>query len=517
MTVYKILLNAYKNFPERKALIAGEEQYTYGELHQKVNQFAEALSSMGITKGDRVAVLLRNHAYAVIAYYAILKIGAVEVAFNVTTDSPKSISYKIRDCQPKAVVAGDSFKHLVAPALGETDFVQALFYHGEAFLGDLPSIKSLTFDDVFARFQGEEKECQISDGAVACIAYTSGTSGEPKGVMLSHQNLLSGALAMDKMEYETVDKSLSLVPLYHAYGKMILNSRFLHGSTLFLMDKLVFASEIVNLIEKQKITGLLAVPTILQMIMPLFTKDKDFSFFRYIGTGGARMSVDLVEKIWEQLPRVDIVSGYGLTEVGGKVSRIVLKKGETPETKFLSCGKVIQGHEMRIVDSQYNPVVDGAQGEITIKGPSVMQGYWQKAEATEQVIKHGWLHTGDLGFKDQDDDLFIVDRKKDIIKAGAELISPQEVESVLRKMESVKEAAIIGVKDPLMGEKIKAFVVVHDECRVTEEDIMRYCAKNLSPVKVPKIIEFRKTLPKASLGKVQKEILRKQEKDKIDA
>ncbi len=515
MNVFDILKNSVTQYPDREAIVSDNTRLTYNNVSVMVDQFADALLAKGVQKGDRVTVLLRNNYYAVIVYYAIVKIGAIEVSFNVTTESPFSMHYKINDCKPKVLITNSLFAKLIPDSLFQESSFEIFFCIGNPrFFVE----RSIPYLDVDTFFQREVRQTQPSASGddPGSIMYTSGTTGHPKGVVLTHANIISGARAMDKMEYEVIDRSLSLIPLYHAYGKMILNSRILSGSTIFLIEKTIFSSEVVKLIEAEKIIGLLGVPTILKMIISAFKEKepKDFAFFKYIGTGGSKMSEDLFFEIWKYFPWVDIINGYGLTEAGGKISNITFKEVPEQKSKLHSCGTVIPNHELVIVSPDGGNLSKGEIGEIKIKGPNIMQGYWNKLKETEAVLQEGWLYTGDLGFMDNEGDLFIVDRKKDIIKSGGELISPREIEEVINSNVEVEESAVIGISDANMGELIKAFVVLKDKSSLSEVDIIMYCSRNLPPVKIPKIVEFRDSLPKTELKKIMKNVLRQEEKEK---
>ncbi len=520
MVLPDILKEGCKKFGTKTALVSKGKRWSFLELDQKVNQAAKSFLARGIKKGDRVVVLLRSSSEAVIAYYAIVKIGAIEVALNVTTESPDSIMYKINDCKPKALITTSLFAKIIPKNVYRESSLETFYCVGNPLFFEEQSLDYLDFGGLFAT-KVEMIDMSLEENDIASISYTSGTTGTSRGVMLSHANMLSASCAMQEYaQHLEEDKTLTLIPLYHAYGKSIVNSRFILGSEVFLMGNTSFPADIIHLIEKERITGLVGVPTMIKMVLDALKESDKYqgTSIKYISTGGSKMSEDLLKDILQVFRGSFVLSGYGLTEAGGKVLRKIFMQIPETKKKLNSCGTIIDNHELGLVDQEGRPVGPHEVGEILVKGPSVMQGYWNKMSETEEVLKDGWLYTGDLGILDEDGEIYIVDRKKDIIKSGGELISPQEIEEVINSHPEVQESAVIGMEDVKMGQLIKAFVVLKGESRLTEEDIIVYCSQKLPPIKIPKRIQFKEDLPKSVLKKIKKNVLREEErKNKIEA
>jgi long-chain acyl-CoA synthetase len=510
MLVIDILENSSKNFPNKEALVSKDKRFTYSQLQRMVNQLSAALTKEGIRKGHRVVILLRNTFEVVIAYFAILKIGAIEVTLDVTTDSPEDITYKFKDCQPEALITNRLYINLVPEALSKVPSLKIAFFTEEPKALKSFKQKCILLEEIFKSQEPKDIKTDAKKRDLAVIAYTSGTTGLPKGIMLTHENLISAAESMSMVYHK--DRTLLLVPFQHTFGKAVVNSRFLKGATIILTENVAFPAEVLKLVQKSKATSIVSSPTVYRMLLEaLKEKRKYYNFdkLEYIVTGGAKLPKEIFIEYWKLFPSLCIQSGYGLTEIGGKASGICFMRKPRNTHKLTCCGKVINGHERKIVNEKGIKVAAGEIGEIIFKGPSVMKGYWRNQEETKKVIKDGWLYTGDLGKIDEEGDLYIIDRKKDIIKSGGVLISPKEIEIVIDSHPHVKESAVIGIDDELMGEKIKVFVVLKPGKRTKEEEIREFCSKKFTPIKIPSVIEFCSSLPKSTLDKVKKMELRK--------
>lgn len=489
---------------------------------KKIDRLAGVFMNEGIKKGDRVIVLLRNSMEAVIAFYSILKIGAIEVALNPIADSIKHIMYILKDCKPKAFVTHTDNLKVLEPALSEINMKnKKIFYAGRK--NNLTDFKQRCFsmDDIFKNnsLKKSEKIVSVKKDDIGIIAYTSGTTGLPKGVMLTHDNLLwatkSAGIDFDKTGYNIEnDKCLLLIPLCHAFGKQILNSRFLNGATVVLMSSVSFPIELIKLLINVKPSGIVAVPAIYNMLLNTLEKSKieyEFDFVKYVHSGGAKIVGKLIYKLRKTFTNAMILNGYGLTEAGPRISIMLFPaKRRIDKKKLDSCGRPAKGHTIAIVDDSGNKLKKGCVGEVIFKGPSVMKGYWGKPNLTKKVLKNKWLFTGDVGSIDREGYLYLLDRKKDIIKSGAELISPKEIEMVIDEYPGVKESAVIGVKDDILGERVKAFIVLEPGIKTTKDEIIDFCSAKLPFIKVPRSIEFISSLPKSTLDKVKKAVLRKE-------
>ncbi len=508
---FKEICNKY---PEREAVISQGKRFTYSQMYELVTKLSQALLEQGAIKGDRVAVLLRNTYQTVVSYLAILKIGAIEVALNPVMDSPEVIMYALKDCSAKFLISNNNYLKNIKDELIKDNFLEVIFSVDsleESTMID--AYKYLFFEKVFEAEVKEEVNIAIEENDLALIMYSSGTTGLPKGVMLTHFNIFSTAqTAAEDLDLD-VDKCLLLIPLYHAYGKQEMNSRFLKGNTVIFCENILFPMEILNLINKEKVTGIITVPAIYVLLVRTIMKSKekiDFSFLKYIQSGGASLTYELILHLRTIFDKAILLYGYGMTEAG---TRIALNKFnhnvELLEAETQSCGKPHKDDKVAIIDDSGNRLKAGELGEIIFQGKGIMKGYWNNREETEKVLIDGWLHTGDLGKIDETGRIFITSRKKDIIKMGGEIISPKEIEIVINSHPQVKESAVIGIPDKLLGEKVKAYVVKEERAQLSTDEIKELCSQKLSFSKIPAIIEFIEALPKSTLEKVKKSELRR--------
>ncbi|MFH1415350.1 MAG: class I adenylate-forming enzyme family protein [Elusimicrobiota bacterium] len=510
MSLYGILEAISAEFPDREALISKGVRLTYADLKKKVDCMAAALSQRGVKKGDRVAVLLRNTFEVVVAYFAIMKTGGIEVALNPVTESRQNIEYALNDCQAEFLVTHSRHAELISDTIPS---LNTIIYIGEAdsllhLNKELVSFNEMLDTVSFCLTDGPD--IALEDEAV--IAYTSGTTGMRKGVVLTHGNLISVAEVTAKDLSLENDRCLLLIPLYHAFGKQILNSRILKGSTVLLLENILFPVEILNILESEKASGIVGVPTIYRMLLDTIKKSKreyKFPEFRYISTGGSKMPPERFVELWKWFPSITILSGYGLTETSGRGTVMIFESLSEKTKKLESCGRPPFG--MKLSDREGREVGCGEIGEVNFSGPNIMKGYWKKPDETGEVLEKGWLRSGDLGYTDEEGDLYIIDRKKDILKSAGEIISPKEIEIIIETHPAVKEAAVIGIEDEVLGEKIKAFVVLNDDSSVSKDEIIDYCSENLPFAKIPAVVEFRSKLPKSTLDKIKKAVLREEE------
>lgn len=505
MIIPEILEKSRRSFPDKTAVISQNRRVTYSELGRMVHQLAHALIQEGVNKGDRVAVLLRNTYEAVVAYFAILKIGAIEVAFNPISDGPRSLSYKFTDCEPKILITSPAHVHLISGILPEVPFVKAVYLTEEPERNNLLDKRYVVLQEIFSAGIKPKIKVTIHNYDLAIIAYTAGTTGSPKGVMLTHENLLVTAQSMRRG-----GRTLSLIPLFHVYGKGILNNRISNGDTIIFVENFIFSADIFEIIRNEKVEGIIGVPTIMDNLISSVAKEKasEWDYIRYFSTGGSKMPVAIFLRLWDVFPKAEILSGYGLTETGGSGTIRVFSERTVDIQNLHSVGKPGSSIELKIVNESGQSVGSGEIGEVVFGGPQVMQGYWNKPKETNEVLKDGWLYTGDIGKTDKEGNLFLIDRKKDIIKSGGELISPKEIESIIETHPDVKESAVIGIEDHFMGEKLKAFVVLKPQKMISEDEILRFCSQHLPPIKIPSMIEFRDSLPKSTLDKIKKHELR---------
>lgn len=522
MPVQEYLTKAYEKYPQKVAIHFMGKELSYEELYQSSMKFGNYLQKIGIKKGDRVSIMLPNCPQAVISFYGILYAGGVVVMTNPLY-TEREIAYQMKDSGAKAIIGLDILFPKISKALKQTDlenvivtgikdyltfpknmvypFIQKKQY-GMTVKVEHRGINHL-FTEVMKTSQPTVVETPFDfEEDLALLQYTGGTTGSPKGVMLTHKNIISNATMCDSWLYrckkgeETI---MGIIPLFHVYGlTTVLILSVMLGNKMVLLPR--FDPETaLKTINKQKPTLFPGAPTLYIGLMnhPDIAK-YDLSSIEACLSGSAPLPAEVQEK-FEKLTGGKLVEGYGLTETS-PVSHSNLVWGE--RTKG-SVGLPYPDTDCKIFQTgTTNPVPPGEIGEIAIKGPQVMKGYWNKPEETAATIVDGWLLTGDLGYMDEGGHFFIVDRKKDMIIAGGFNIYPREIEEVLYEHEAIQECVVAGIPDPYRGETVKAYIVLKEGYTVTEEELNAHCREHLASFKVPRIYEFRKELPKTAVGKI---------------
>jgi long-chain acyl-CoA synthetase len=488
--VESFLLDSAQRFPDKTALVAGPERLTYAELARRANAFAAALRRHGVTRGERVVIFLHNSAEAVIAVFGTLIAGGVFSVVNPGTKADK-LAYILNHCTAKALVTEPRLAAVAdaarsrAPAVAAT-LTTPLDYRQTAPLAH-PGI----------------------DLDLAMIVYTSGSTGFPKGVMMTHANIVAAATSITTyLESRADDVVLSVLPLAFDYGLYQALMCAKTGATLVLEKSFTYPAVVLEKLRTERITGFPLVPTLAALLLQMKHLRPDmFPDLRYITNTAAALPKAHIERLRELFPTARLFSMYGLTEC----KRCTYLPPEQLDVRPESVGIAIPGTEAYVVDDNGEAAAPGVVGELVIRGAHVMKGYWADEAATARVLKPGrypWervLHTGDLFRTDADGYLYFVSRKDDIIKTRGEKVSPKEVENVLYELAGIREACVIGVPDPILGQAIKAIVAA--DAGITERDVIRHCAARLEEFMVPATVEFRAQLPKSDNGKIARKEL----------
>ncbi len=489
------LERAKRYFPDKPAVIFEDEVYSYRQLDEQVNLVAGSLQNMGVKKGDRIAIFLPNIPPFVITYFAAQKLGAIAVSVNVMLKRDE-VSYILSDSGARVVFVNREQRAFVSrealPALEQVVVVE-----GAAEGGDI------AFVNLLGQTSADIQAVEMAPDDPAVILYTSGTTGFPKGAVLTHRNIVSNSLTASNHSRVTSDDRLQLyLPLFHCFGQnYILNGAVSKCATVVLHRR--FEPEpVLKAISEHKVTMMFAVPTIYTLFLNMDTSGYDLSSLRYCFTAAANMPREVAEK-WQAAFGLEVHEGYGLTECSPFASY-----NHDYAYKFGSIGTPVENVEMKIVDQNGEPLPHGEMGEIVIRGPNVMKEYWGKPDATAEAIRNGWLHSGDVGFMDQDGYFFIADRVKDMINAAGFNVYPNEVEQVLYRHPAVLEAAVYGAPDEIKGEVVCAAVVKRENVDVTAEALIDFCRDSMAVYKVPRIIQFVGQLPKSATGKILKRVLR---------
>ena len=495
--------------PDKVALVFGDRRLTYAQIDAMANRLANALIAHGVGRGDRVAIHLNNSVEAVVAIFATLKAGGAFVVINRSTKVEKLL-HVLNNCRAKALLADvrslreGVVKRLIAGAPS----VSAVFVCGDSLGADaaLPE-RCHAYAAAVSRSSVQRPPRSSIDLDLACLIYTSGTTGDPKGVMSDHSNVLFAASSIiEYLRNVEEDVVIDVLPLSFDYGLYQLLMTFKFGGRLVLETGFAYPAAILKRIEDEKVTGFPGVPTLFALLLQLDLSGFDLSTLRYITNTAAALPQSHVLELRRKFPSVALYSMYGLTET----KRTLYLPPELLDRKPGSVGMAIPGTEVWIVDEAGNRLGPGQTGELVVRGRHVMRGYWEAPEATAARFRPGPLpgertcYTGDLFRTDEDGFLYFVGRKDDIIKSRGEKVAPKEVENVLYSLKGVVEAAVIGVPDPLLGQAIKAFLVVGDGA-IGADQVLAHCRAHLEDFMMPKHIEFRAALPKTPSGKIEKQ------------
>ncbi|MFC4353579.1 fatty acid--CoA ligase family protein [Chryseomicrobium palamuruense] len=501
-----------QHHPTKAAFSFMGKETSYAEFEGSVAKFAGALKASGVNKGDNVAFLLGNTPHFLISLYATMRIGATAVPINPIY-TPDEISYILKNSDAKVVIALDLLLPLVEQAAGA--FPQVSNYiicetspetpEKLQALPDAVKQKVKSFTSLLQR--GEMiLPVEVAPDDTAVILYTSGTTGHPKGAMLTYENIYSNARDVaDYLQFSPEDRVLATLPVFHVFAlTVVVNAPLVTGATIILVPKFSPA-DVFTAAKEQQATVFAGVPTMYNFLYQFPDGNpEDFSTVRLAISGGASLPVALLHNFEEKF-NVRISEGYGLSEA----SPVTCFNPLDRDRKAGSIGTSIINVENKIVDELGEDLPVGEVGELIVRGPNVMKGYYKMPEETANTIRDGWLYTGDLAKKDEEGYFYIVDRKKDMIIVGGYNVYPREVEEVLFAHPGIMEAAVVGAPDPNFGEQVLAFVVLKDE-KLSTEEIQEFCKEKLAKYKVPTRIEILEELPKNTTGKILRRTLKEQ-------
>ena len=499
--------------PDRHAIVFDDQRITFGELADRVNRLANGLGDLGVGAGDRVAVMQVNCNEHIECYFAAAKLDAIFVPINFRARS-EELSFMLNDSGVKAIVVGQRYQDMirsVKPELTTLEHQITLEAPGDDFV---------FYEDLIANASDEERSPSADGEDVTIVMFTAGTTGTPKGVMLSHNSFSSYILAnVEPVDMEVAEKNILTVPLHHIAGVQAVMAAIYGGRTLVLQRQ--FDEEgWMKLVQDEKVNRAMMVPTMLKRLMdqPTF-KDYDLSSLRVITYGAAPMPLEVIKKAIAEFPNTRFINAFGQTETASTITMLPpdahdIREGdpdfEQKMKRLGSIGKPLPDVEVRIVDEEGNDVALEENGEIVARGERLMKGYWNREEATKETLRGGWLYTGDLGYWDDEGYIFLSGRAKDFLKRGGEMIAPEEVEQIIMSHPAVDEAAIIGVQDIEWGERVRAIVVKKPGMELTAEDVVEHCRPRMAGFKRPEDVIFIDELPRNPMGKVLKRVLREE-------
>jgi len=516
----EVLRRSASEAPDKIALRYFSTKLTYKELDGFVDRFATALQDLGLNKGDRVVIYLPNIPQFVIAYYGTLRAGGV-----VVTCSPlykeREFRHIVNDSGAKILVGWDRLYSYVRSVKDETkltsimttndaDYLNSQFSAGSVESYDCSGAQNMK--NLLDKYDEEPKLVHIEPkDDLALLQYTGGTTGVPKGAMLTHCNLVANCVQFATWcKLRPEDVHLSILPLFHIYGMTVaMNVPIYTRSTMILVPDARDTEAVVKVIDERRPTVFCGVPTMyVALLNRVDIRQHDLTSIRLCISGGAPLPAE-VQRRFEELTGGRLVEGYGLSETSPVTHVNPTDKPE--KNRPGSIGIPISDTEARVVDLETgeNDLPSGEPGELVIRGPQVMVGYWKKPEENRIALRDGWLYTGDIATIDSDGYFRIVDRKKDMINVSGLKVWPREVEEILYEHSAIKEAAVIGVPDERSGEAVKAYIVLKDGYigKITTEEIMKFCNEKIASYKAPKLIEFRSGLPKTPVGKILRRAL----------
>lgn len=505
MNLANLLEQHIERLGETKYLVFQDRVLTNVDMKRLACKIGNAFRSLGVGRGDHVVVSMPNYPEVMAAFQGIWRVGAVIIPIMFML-GPEETRYILDDSDAKAVITSRELQEKVLEASQGIAHLEHVIV-----MGGEDSPRTLSLERLLGEAQEDLDIVDVEDDEVALMIYTSGTTGRPKGVMLTHGNLYSNAVGgWEANEFDRLGRGVSTLlclPLAHSFGVVVMNAGFLnpYPGAFYVLMSWFNPEEIFQLIERHKVYAFTGVPTMYHILLNHPAAEKyDLSSLKRCIISAAPVTPELYKAFTEKF-KVEMLEGYGLTEASPAVA---LCRGSMPY-KPGSCGVPFPNVEVRIVDDEDRFLPPYEHGEIVVRGPNVMKGYYKRPEETAQALRNGWLHTGDVGYLDEEGYLYITDRKKDMIIKGGENIYPSEVESYLVEHPAVSEAAVIGIPDEKYGEDVMAFVVLNPGHEATEEELITFCQARVAKFKCPARIKFVAALPKTLVGKVQKGELRK--------
>ena len=514
MDILLHLQRSVKCYPDKLAALDGPTRLTWSQFDERSRRLAAALAQLGVQKGDRVGVLMYNGFRYLEAFYALPRLGAVIVPLNIRY-APAEIAFAVNDSEAMALILDDAFVPAVEKIKAELKSVRSFILNGK----EKPLAGALDYEEIIENSAGwsQFEDYRPDDDDLVGLFYTGGTTGRSKGVMLTHKNMASNALAWtihSEVHFESV--YLHVAPMFHIADVQSIFTFTLMGAAHTFLPKFD-PVQVLEIIQRERVTHIGVVPTMVNLLVQVPNiGEYDLSSLVRIFFGGSPCPAEVLKKARQVLPCA-VTGGYGMTETSPGVTAMpwpeLVKALEAPPdspeaNRLLSCGWPVLGVDVRVVNDLGAEVAPGELGEIVVRGPNVMKGYWKLPGETANALRDGWLHTGDIGIYDDQNFFYIVDRKKDMIISGGENIYSSEVENAVYSHPAVLEAAVIGIPDDKWGERVHAVIVLKPGQQATPEEIVAKCRELIAGYKVPRSIEFVEEMPKSGAGKILKRVLR---------
>jgi long-chain acyl-CoA synthetase len=497
MNIFDALEHGGSHFPNKEAIVFGGESITYHDLYERACRLSSALKQVGdLQPRDRAALFLPNRPEFVASYYAVVRLGAIAVSLNVMLKRDE-VKFILNDCEAKIVITTSELLAQV-PDLDDIPSVKKILCVNRA---DRAGVVAL--DTLVSSVTSRTPTADLGQDDGAAILYTSGTTGKPKGVLLSHGNLISNVGAtIHHTKMTANDRLICYLPLFHCFGQnFIMNASAKSGATLVLHERF-HPDEIFDSMRSNRVSMFFGVPAVYSRLLAVPRIEDYFRAIRYCFTAAAPMPVSTARQWREAIGQI-IYEGYGLTETSPFATY-----NHDSLYRDGSVGTPITNVRVKIFDGEHRALPPGEIGEIAIKGPNVMQGYFRRPQETAEVIRDGWFLTGDIGKFDEDGYVYLVDRAKDMINVSGFKVWPREVEEVVLQHPGIAEIAVVGIADPVSGEAVKAFGVLKEGGKITEQELIEFCRTRMAVYKAPRSVEFIDALPKNPAGKILKRELR---------
>lgn len=502
--IHHFLEESAAHLPDKIAVINDDVRATYSEINSKANQLARWFVSHGIKDGDRIVILLPNSLEYIVSYYGILKAGNVAVSLS-TALKPSGLISLLQEIEPKVIISSSRFEKLLQLAELENSTIDVLFLKNPSLPWSASQFTTIDWDEFFRADDEKNPIVDVPETSLASIVYTSGSTGEPKGVMLSHRNIVSNTYSICRyLELRENDIQMVVLPFYYVMGKSLLNTHFAVGGTVVLNNKFAFPASVLNQMVEEKVTGFSGVPSTYAYLLhrsPLAKYRDRLEHLRYCSQAGGHMSRVIKMELHDVIPpHTKIYIMYGATEASARLS--YLEPAKFSE-KIDSIGKAIPGVTLKVMDSDDSEMPPGKVGELVASGPNIMSGYWKDPEATAQVITKAGYRTGDMAYKDEDGYFYVIGREDNMVKVVGHRINPIEIEDTMMESGLLTETIVMGIPDQLMGHKLAALATVKDPSS-SEQDLLKYCAGKLPRYKMPGSIKLIKNIPKNENGKIDR-------------
>jgi len=497
-TLGDIARNGARTYPDAEAVVFDSTRLTYREFDNRINRLANALAQLGTSKGDRVAILAENtHKYLEV-YLGAAKAGLVTTPLNFRL-SQDELAHILNDSEASLVLVGEGCEATALALLNKAKTVRTWIGLDDKFGG-------CSYEDLLARSSDTDPLVPVGENDLAILMYTGGTTGTPKGVMLSHRNILAAMNCLcEQNQFTALDSTCMVLPLFHVSFWPAICCLMVGGKVVLVRRPDI--PHVLGLIQQERCTHMNAVPTIYGWLIMFPDLDRfDLSSIRLMSYAGSPMPEAVLRKCIAKFGS-RLAQGYGLTEAAPAVSELMPEDHVLagPRAKLLkSAGRSLPGVEVRVVDDSGAFLKPGQTGEVVVRGANVLMGYWKNPQLTAEKLRDGWLHTGDIGFIDEEGYLYLVDRKADMIITGGENVYPGETENALYSHPAVQECAVTSAPDDNWGERVQAVVVLKPGATTTEKDLIEFCKSKLAGYKCPKRVEFWDQLPKTAVGKIQR-------------